>query len=135
MLAYKAYDAQMTRLPVRQRRRNNLEAPVYGLHRTHGSFDREAGCEAMLVPGRSHARAPALLRSCWHSAPARWRSTSSFHRERHQDRRDRVGIEQRAAEEASLESKWRAYQGRERSLSIWIIRSRDCAMVSRDLMQ
>jgi hypothetical protein len=51
VLAYKAYRAQMTRWPARSWRRDNLEAPVHALHRTHGSFDREAGREALLVGG------------------------------------------------------------------------------------
>ncbi len=51
MLAYKAYDGQMTPSPAQPQRPNNLDEPVHDLHRTHGSFDREAGFEALLISG------------------------------------------------------------------------------------
>ncbi|AMN43105.1 SDR family oxidoreductase [Rhodoplanes sp. Z2-YC6860] len=51
LLSYKAYTGQMTRWPARSWRRDNLEAPIHALHRTHGSFDREAGREALLIGG------------------------------------------------------------------------------------
>jgi len=50
-LARKAYEGQMTDDPVQPDRRNNLDAPVHELHRTHGSFDREASKSALLVSG------------------------------------------------------------------------------------
>ena len=49
--ARKAYEGQMTDDPVQPDRRNNLDAPVHELHRTHGSFDREASKSALLVSG------------------------------------------------------------------------------------
>jgi hypothetical protein len=51
LLARKAYEGQMTKVPALPRRRDNLDASVRELHRTHGSFDREAGRSALLVPG------------------------------------------------------------------------------------
>jgi len=51
LLARKAYRGQMTELPVLPQRRNNLNVPVHDLHRTHGSFDREASRSALLVQG------------------------------------------------------------------------------------
>jgi hypothetical protein len=51
LLARKAYEGQMTKAPAPPHRPNNLNVPIYELHRTHGSFDREAGQNALLVQG------------------------------------------------------------------------------------
>jgi short-subunit dehydrogenase len=60
VLARKAYDSQMTRSRVLPRRRDNLTRPIHDLHRTHGSFDREAKRGASLVSGPT-ARLGAVL--------------------------------------------------------------------------
>ncbi len=49
-LARKAYGAQMTGERVRSGRRDNLNHPVPELHRTRGSFGREAAKRAPLLP-------------------------------------------------------------------------------------
>jgi short-subunit dehydrogenase len=46
-LAGKVYDGQSTGKPLSPGRRDNLEAPVTALHRTHGSFDEEASSRAV----------------------------------------------------------------------------------------
>jgi NAD(P)-dependent dehydrogenase (short-subunit alcohol dehydrogenase family) len=51
LLTRKAYTGQMTKAQVLPQRRDNLSVPVHGLHRTHGSFDREAVGNALLVQG------------------------------------------------------------------------------------
>jgi len=50
-LARKVVTAQQTRVPVSPMRRDNLDEPVHHLHRTRGSFDREASAEAIAIPG------------------------------------------------------------------------------------
>jgi NAD(P)-dependent dehydrogenase (short-subunit alcohol dehydrogenase family) len=60
LLARKAYEGQMTKAPVLPHRRNNLTHAVHDLHRTHGSFGREARRHALLVSGPA-ARVGAAL--------------------------------------------------------------------------
>jgi len=50
-LAREVVDAQETRLPVSPGRRDNLMQPVHELHRTRGSFGREASSHAVIAPG------------------------------------------------------------------------------------
>ena len=50
-LARVAYKKQMTQVPVLPSRKNNLIEPVTELHRTRGSFGREASRSAMVVSG------------------------------------------------------------------------------------
>jgi len=50
-LARAAYSGQMSRKPVSPSRRDNLERPVGALHRTRGSFGREAREYALNFPG------------------------------------------------------------------------------------
>jgi NADP-dependent 3-hydroxy acid dehydrogenase YdfG len=50
-LARAAYDAQETQLPVAFGRQDNLMRPIRELHRTRGSFGREARSHAALVLG------------------------------------------------------------------------------------
>jgi short-subunit dehydrogenase len=50
-LAHAAYEGQMTRQAVLPDRKNNLMTPVHGLHRTRGSFGRNAATSAWIVPG------------------------------------------------------------------------------------
>jgi NAD(P)-dependent dehydrogenase (short-subunit alcohol dehydrogenase family) len=59
-LARKAYDAQATAEPVAPWRQDNLERPVPGLHRTRGSFGREATSTALAFPGPATRIAVAL---------------------------------------------------------------------------
>jgi short-subunit dehydrogenase len=49
-LARNTWSGQMTDQPVTSARRDNLEAPVHDLHRTHGSFSREAARRAVDLP-------------------------------------------------------------------------------------
>ncbi len=51
MLARSAIDGQQTREPVASDRRDNLRAPITELHRTHGSFDRDARGKALYISG------------------------------------------------------------------------------------
>jgi short-subunit dehydrogenase len=51
LLARRAYDGQMTRVPVLPYLRNNLNTAVHDLHRVRGSFGREADANALLVSG------------------------------------------------------------------------------------
>jgi hypothetical protein len=60
LLAHAAYESQMTKSPVMPHRRDNLEAPVSDLHRTRGSFGREAHQDAVVMSGRS-ARTGVVL--------------------------------------------------------------------------
>jgi short-subunit dehydrogenase len=50
-LAKRTVTAQQTRVPVPSGREDNLMAPVHGLHRTRGSFGREAASSVVAVPG------------------------------------------------------------------------------------
>ena len=50
-LARNVYGAQATDVPVGTDRRDNLLSPVHDLHRTRGSFSREAADAVMAVPG------------------------------------------------------------------------------------
>jgi NAD(P)-dependent dehydrogenase (short-subunit alcohol dehydrogenase family) len=60
MLARKAYAGQMTGVPALRSREDNLDAPVPALHRTGGSFGREAARRGWVISG-SHARAGAAV--------------------------------------------------------------------------
>lgn len=51
ILARSAVDGQQTKEPVTAGRRDNLQAPVTELHRTHGSFDRAARPKAFYISG------------------------------------------------------------------------------------
>jgi len=51
LLARSAVDGQQTKEPVAADRRDNLQAPVTELHRTHGSFDKAARPTAFTVSG------------------------------------------------------------------------------------
>jgi hypothetical protein len=70
-LARTTVAAQQTRVPVSPMRGDNLFEPVHHLHRTRGSFDREAGASAMEVAGPTARLAPvaagalALLALGW----------------------------------------------------------------------
>jgi NAD(P)-dependent dehydrogenase (short-subunit alcohol dehydrogenase family) len=57
-LARKTVAAQQTRSPVSPMRRDNLNEPVHHLHRTRGSFDREASGDAVAIPGPVARLAP-----------------------------------------------------------------------------
>lgn len=59
-LARAAYDGQMTGRAVLSGRRDNLTTPVHGLHRTRGSFGREASSSALIVSGPATRLAAAL---------------------------------------------------------------------------
>jgi short-subunit dehydrogenase len=50
-LARRVWSGQSTGRPVASTRRDNLDAPVSALHRTHGSFDGEASNRAYDLPG------------------------------------------------------------------------------------
>jgi short-subunit dehydrogenase len=50
-LAKAAFEAQETKVPVGVDHKDNLVAPVHKLHRTRGSFGREAAPAALIVPG------------------------------------------------------------------------------------
>ena len=50
-LARAAFEAQETRNPVSADRNDNLMTPVHDLHRTRGSFGREANARAVSMPG------------------------------------------------------------------------------------
>jgi NAD(P)-dependent dehydrogenase (short-subunit alcohol dehydrogenase family) len=50
-LARNAVSGQQTSQPIVPHRRDNLERPLTDLHRTRGSFGKEAGSWAMLIPG------------------------------------------------------------------------------------
>jgi short-subunit dehydrogenase len=50
-LAKAAFEAQETTAPVDTDRQDNLMQPVKGLHRTHGSFGREASTTAVRIRG------------------------------------------------------------------------------------
>ena len=50
-LARNVFDEQETRTPVSATRRDNLMAPVSGMHRTRGKFGREAANHAVTLPG------------------------------------------------------------------------------------
>jgi hypothetical protein len=56
-----AVDGQQTPLPVSPGRRDNLVEPVYELHRTRGSFGRQAGCRAMTVSGTAGRLVPVAI--------------------------------------------------------------------------
>ncbi|GLK68252.1 SDR family oxidoreductase [Hansschlegelia plantiphila] len=49
----KAVEGQQTAIPKTPDRRDNLAAPVSGLHRTQGSFSREASARAPLLPAEA----------------------------------------------------------------------------------
>jgi NAD(P)-dependent dehydrogenase (short-subunit alcohol dehydrogenase family) len=57
-LARHTFAAQHTRKPVSPMRRDNLMEPIHHLHRTRGSFDREAGGSAITVAGPMARLAP-----------------------------------------------------------------------------
>lgn len=59
-LAKNAYAAQETRVRVPASRKDNLMKPVTALHRTRGSFDREAANTVISLPGRYARLAPML---------------------------------------------------------------------------
>ena len=59
-LAKAAFAAQETPLPVSPARKDNLLAPVADLHRTRGSFGREASTHAIVVPGPLARIAPVI---------------------------------------------------------------------------
>ena len=59
-LARTTYEGQETRLPVAPRRSDNLVKPVHQLHRTHGRFDAEAACSAIVLPGPMVRVAPVV---------------------------------------------------------------------------
>ncbi|MBV8837920.1 MAG: SDR family NAD(P)-dependent oxidoreductase, partial [Alphaproteobacteria bacterium] len=61
LLARRAYEGQMTRVPALPHQRDNLEQPVHDLHRTRGSFGREATRHALLVPGPVARAGAAVL--------------------------------------------------------------------------
>lgn len=50
-LARAAFEAQESDVPVSADRKDNLLTPVHGLHRTRGSFGREAANGAVTMPG------------------------------------------------------------------------------------
>lgn len=50
-LARNAYSAQETPEPTSAERQDNLMTPVTALHRTHGSFGREASNRVLAIPG------------------------------------------------------------------------------------
>jgi hypothetical protein len=50
-LAHHVVAAQQTRAPVAPMRRDNLMEPIHHLHRTRGSFDREASASAVSIAG------------------------------------------------------------------------------------
>jgi hypothetical protein len=60
-LARKTVEAQQTRAPVSPMRRDNLNEPVHHLHRTRGSFDREASGDAVAIPGPVARIAPIAI--------------------------------------------------------------------------
>jgi short-subunit dehydrogenase len=62
-LAHTAYAGQATRQRVPPWRKDNLEAPVSGLHRTRGSFGAEAASTAVSLPGPA-LRAAVPLAAC-----------------------------------------------------------------------
>ncbi len=57
-LARNAVAAQATRAPVAPMRADNLIAPVHHLHRTRGSFGREARASTIAIPGPLARLAP-----------------------------------------------------------------------------
>jgi hypothetical protein len=59
-LAKAAFAAQETPVPVSPARKDNLLAPVADLHRTRGSFGREASTRAIVVPGPLARVAPVI---------------------------------------------------------------------------
>lgn len=59
-LAKTTVTAQQTSAPVAPNRKDNLMAPVHGLHRTRGSFGSEASASALTVPGPAARLAPVL---------------------------------------------------------------------------
>jgi NAD(P)-dependent dehydrogenase (short-subunit alcohol dehydrogenase family) len=59
-LARAAFEAQETRVPVAPDRRDNLMMPVHELHRTRGSFSREASERAIAAPGVAARLAPVI---------------------------------------------------------------------------
>lgn len=60
-LASHAYTAQETRRGVPRERADNLNAPLRGLHRAHGSFEREAGTTAVTLSGEEARLGAALF--------------------------------------------------------------------------
>jgi hypothetical protein len=59
-LARNAYGAQETATYVSAERRDNLMEPVSDLHRTRGSFGKEAANRALAVPGPLARLTPTL---------------------------------------------------------------------------
>jgi short-subunit dehydrogenase len=59
-LASAAYDGQMTKRSVLPGRKDNLKTPVHALHRTRGSFGREAASSALIVSGPATRLAAAV---------------------------------------------------------------------------
>ena len=57
-LAHYVVAAQQTRAPVAPMRRDNLMEPIHHLHRTRGSFDREASPSAVSIAGPVARLAP-----------------------------------------------------------------------------
>jgi short-subunit dehydrogenase len=60
-LARRTVAAQQTRAPVAPMRRDNLIEPIHHLHRTRGSFDREASASAVAIAGPVARLAPAAM--------------------------------------------------------------------------
>jgi len=60
-LARTTVAGQETRAPVRPDRRDNLAAPVHGLHRVHGRFEAEARSSTVIVSGTWARLAGAAL--------------------------------------------------------------------------
>jgi short-subunit dehydrogenase len=59
-LAHTTVEAQETRLPVSATRKDNLMSPVHELHRTRGSFGREAHGSALITVGPLARAVPVL---------------------------------------------------------------------------
>jgi NAD(P)-dependent dehydrogenase (short-subunit alcohol dehydrogenase family) len=62
-LAANTFTQQETKVPVTASRQDNLMTPVHGLHRTRGSFGKEAADTAVILPGPVARLAPLLLAS------------------------------------------------------------------------
>jgi short-subunit dehydrogenase len=60
-LARHVVTAQQTRVPVSPMRRDNLMEPIHHLHRTRGSFDREASGSAVAIDGPAARLVPVAV--------------------------------------------------------------------------
>jgi NAD(P)-dependent dehydrogenase (short-subunit alcohol dehydrogenase family) len=105
-VASNAYEAQATCEPVRPGRKDNLDEPVRGLHRTRGSFGAEARSLAVDLPGPL-MRVGAVALACAFAAAlglvaGRLRSAPAIGRRDGRNRRRRItGRRNSAAPEAA----------------------------------